>query len=58
MLRVKSSHVVGPEADAPDEVVRAGFGEEFVAVVQKLLKQGWNRKLGEVALENLSLIHI
>ena len=41
MLRVKSSHVVGPEADAPYEVVSTGFGEEFVAGVRNLLEQGW-----------------
>ena len=44
--------VGSPEADTPDEIARAGFGEEIVAGVQQLLVEGGDRKLGEVALVN------
>ena len=49
---MEGSHLVGPEAYTPDEVVRAGFGEERVASVHKLLKKGWSRIFSEVDLEN------
>ena len=52
LLRSEGLPVGSPEADTPDEIVRAGFGEEVVAGVQQLLAEGRGRKLGEVALVN------
>ena len=52
LLSSEGLPVINLEADTPDEIVRAGFGEKLVAGVQQLLEEGRGRELGEVALTN------
>ena len=52
LLRSEGLPVGSPEADTPDKIVRAGFGEELVTGVQYLPAEGRGRQLREVALVN------
>ena len=48
----ESSRAIRSDTDAPNKVIRASFGEDLVACVQKRLSQGEGGELGVVAPEN------
>ena len=54
MLRLEDSHVIGPEADASDEVVWAGFGEELVAEVRSRSINGGAETLARLPSKTMS----